>query len=147
MKLTVVCLKHFFATAEPGFGKAALFLSMPRYAEFFEKLLGEKPFAGTLNARVSEKVVEELRSLAENNETGFRLEEKIVGGKKLGGVSCLKARVSKGGEKIAANCLLVFPDKGAHEKSVLEVVAASNLRKRLLLKDGDKMFVEVGWAS
>lgn len=136
--------KVFTANVESGLGKSALFLSMPRYAEFFEKLLGEKVFAGTLNARASEKDAEEIRSLAKNEENkkiGFRLEEQVVGEKKLGGVWALKGKVSNG--KIAVECLLVFPDKSTHDKSVLEIVAAANLRERLLLKDGDKVFVEV----
>ncbi len=115
-------------------GKAAGFLSLPHYAQFFEKILGKKVFAGTLNARASVAEVGKLRSRA---KSAFRLVEKTVGKKKLSGVSCLKATVSAYSQKEKIACLLVFPDKSTHDKSVLEIVAAENLRQRLLLKDGD----------
>jgi len=133
-------LEKISGVVEGGLGKAALFLSLPHYSQYFSHLLGATAFPGTLNARVSQKEAEELASKAKAS-AGFRLEEKTVGDKKLGGVSCIKASVSNG--KMEVECLAVFPDKSTHEKPVLELVAGVNLRQKLLLKDGDEIIVGV----
>lgn len=125
----------FEAVVESGMGKGALFLSMPHYAQAFEKILGRKPFAGTLNARVSVQDAEKI--LGFKNQLGERVEGFSEGGKKLGGLTFLKAEV------FGIGCLLVFPDKTTHEEGVLELVCGESLRKRLLLKDGHKIVVEL----
>lgn len=132
--------KIVYCTVERGMRKAALFLSLSHYSQYFSSLLGANAFPGTLNLKVLKVSQKEAGALASKAKTGvgsFRLEEKTVGEKKLGGVSCLKATVSNG--KTGFACLLVFPDKSTHGKGVLELVAAENLREKLSLKDGSKV--------
>ena len=121
-------------------GKAQLFLSLSHYSKFFSKLLGSMAFPGTLNLRVLPEQADELSKKA-FAEKKLRLEEKIIGEKKLGGVSCLRAKISNGKASVA--CLLVFPDKSTHSKGVLEVVAGENLRQKLVLADGSKVEISL----
>ena len=131
--------KRFEAVVESGMGKGAFFLSKKHYAEEFEKILGRKAFPGTLNARVSPPDAKKILELKEN--FGGRIGGFEEGGKKFGGLAYLNAKISGFG------CLLVFPDKSTHSASVLEIVCAENLRQKLLLKDGDKIIVEVVWGK
>lgn len=127
--------KRFEAVVESGLGKGAFFLSKKRYAGQFKKILGKKAFPGTLNARVSASDSKKILEMRE--KFGGRIEGFEEGGKNFGGLAYLNAKIS------GIDCLVVFPDKSTHDEGVLEIVCGEDLREMLLLKDGDKIVVEI----
>jgi riboflavin kinase len=119
-----------------GFGEGRKFFSLSGYAGSFEKLLGKKPFPGTLNLDVGiggEQIAAEARESAQIAVPGFKL-----AGKKYFGVKCARAKVRGVGG------LLVFPEKNFHPKNIIEFVCSEDLRKKFGLKDGDEVKVEIG---
>lgn len=121
-----------FGEVIQGKGKGKKFLEMKEYSEQILKKLNFKPFAGTLNLRVSEKELKEFLQEREKREIkGFEKE-----GKKFGKVTCYKVKV--GGITAA----IVFPEKSEYEKNVVEVISFVNLKERLKLDIGDKIQIQ-----
>ncbi len=136
-----------------GLGEGKYYVSRPHYLKQFRKLLGFKPFFGTLNLVVSELELKAFLSGQASLEVeGFKTEERSFGkidvfpvlfqGKKLlGKVSSKKRRMpsASGWEKAA----IIVPERTAHPSNEIEVVAASNLRKKFKLKEGSKAEIKL----
>ena len=136
-----------------GLGEGKYYVSRPHYLKQFRKLLGFKPFFGTLNLVVSESELKALLSgQAPLKIAGFKTEERSFGeidvfpvqfqGKKLlGKVSSKKRRMpsASGWEKAA----IIVPERTVHPSNEIEIVAASNLRKKFRLKEGSKAEIKL----
>ncbi|MEM0360464.1 MAG: DUF120 domain-containing protein [Candidatus Diapherotrites archaeon] len=110
-----------------GLEKGCLFLSMPEYLERLERLLGFKPFSGTLNIEVEEQLLQEfLQALKEEKVDSFEKDGKVFG--------CLKVyRISFKG----LNAAIIRPAKTSHPCNIIEIIAPVKLREKFELKDGD----------
>ncbi|MFA5108121.1 MAG: DUF120 domain-containing protein [Candidatus Micrarchaeia archaeon] len=118
-----------------GRGEGQFFLSLEKYAQEFEKLLGHAPFAGTLNVRVLpeyEKLALELRM-----GDGLVVDGFDVGNKKYFQIKCHKAKI------LGEQGVIIFPFLNHHPPEVLEFVCAENMRKKFGLKDGAQIEVEI----
>ena len=118
-----------------GFGEGKKFFSLREYGAGFEKLLGTKPFFGTLNVDIggeNSSVSEEIKEGASLVVFGFE-----SGGKKYFDVKCARARLC------GVDGLLVFPRLNHHPKNILEFVCAQELRKTLGLEDGREVEIEI----
>ncbi|MEM1620082.1 MAG: DUF120 domain-containing protein [Fervidicoccaceae archaeon] len=118
-----------------GLGEGRFYLSRREYSEVLEKILGFKPFPGTLNVRLAGESVWKRAALDVGGRfvPGFEDETRTYGG-----VRVYRARIN--GYEPAG---LVLPERTSHPKSVVELVAPVSLRRVLGLKDGDVVSIEV----
>ena len=104
--------------------------------QFTEKL-GFEPYPGTLNLKLNTdydlKTRSELDAFPAVEVQGFQNE-----GRTFGTVKCYPAIIEN---KIKGALILAL--RGHYDNSVLEVIAPVHLRKRLNLKDGNKVKVEI----
>lgn len=117
-----------------GIGEGKYYLTREGYVRQFGKL-GFKPFPGTLNLRLSEEqaaanlLLRKSRGIVLN---GFKEKERS-----FGDVVCHPALFE--GLKGA----VIVPVRAHYDSTVLELAAPFNLRKKLGVKDGDEVSVEV----
>ena len=118
-----------------GKGEGRKFLTLKQYSEGFEKILGEKPFAGTLNLDVGDKHIERMQKLQKKAPLmvdGFVDEEK-----QYYEVKCMPARIAE------QNGLIIFAKLTHHPPNIVEFVCAKKMRTQLGLNDGDLIEIEI----
>ena len=113
-----------------GVGKGAFFTRLDWVVDQFEKVMGFKPFPGTLNVRISEEDVSELESFFSQKDG-----ELVPDNTEF--CSAWLKKVWVNGMPGA----VVFPsdDVRVHEKAIIEVMAGCHLKERLRLTDGDEV--------
>ncbi|KSW12036.1 hypothetical protein CF15_04455 [Pyrodictium occultum] len=117
----------------PGFGEGGRYVSHPYYSGWFERLLGCRPFPGTLNIEAGV----DWRQLAGECEP-LVIPETIWEGRRLGAVYAWRARVRTREGSVEA--MLIRPLLSRHGPRVLELVACRRLEPLL---PGDRVVVEV----
>ncbi len=134
----------FRGTVFTGLSEGAYYVSLDGYSTGFFKALGFRPFAGTLNLRLSNgAMIDQRRRL--DLMKGIGVPGFSDGKRSYGPVKCFRARI--GGRQPGA---VLAIERTHHDSSVLEVISPVNLRKSLSLKDGDECSVTAylgeGWA-
>jgi riboflavin kinase len=117
-----------------GLGEGHYYMRIPHYMKQFEKVLGVRPYPGTLNVKLdgtSEERAAALREMTGRVVRGFRSETRT-----FGDVKVFPARLN--GTDVA----LIFPAR-SHHRDVVEVISERNLRRSLGLKNGDRVELEV----
>ncbi|MEM3445936.1 MAG: DUF120 domain-containing protein [Candidatus Korarchaeum sp.] len=118
-----------------GMGEGAYYMSRSGYIEGFIRIIGYKPFPGTLNLKLSYedavKVSEWRRKVVPYSIPGFS-----EGGRTFGDVEVYPVVIN--GE---VEALSVFPKRRHYGQDVLELVHEENLREKLKLRDGDMVAV------
>jgi len=118
-----------------GLGEGRYYISLPYYSGMIQKLLGFKPYPGTLNVRLTGDSVWKRRQLNAYRSLyipGFRDEKRVYGGAWL-----FKAKIN--GYEPAG---IVIPERTSHGSEIIELVAPDYLRSVLGLKDGDRVVIE-----
>ena len=113
-----------------GLGEGRYYLSQQEYAEQIERLLGFRPYPGTLNIKLrpgSPRLPPGTGRLI----NGFEKE-----GRAFGDVYCFPASIDN------MECAVIIPRR-THHSDVVEVIAEKRLRDLLGLKDGDALEIEV----
>ncbi len=113
-----------------GIGEGAWYVSQPGYRKQFAEKLGFDPFPGTLNLRLKPEYEDEkrlLETIPHVQIEGFRDGERT-----FGPVVCYKAKIND-----AEDGALISAVRTHYAGDVVEVIAASNLRVKLGLRDGD----------
>ena len=113
-----------------GMYQGGYYISQPGYRDQIVELLGFAPFPGTLNVRLVGDYRESRRALGGWPAVvleGFRVEDRA-----FGGARCYRLLV--GGVVEGA---LIVADRSGYDLSVMEVIAAVDLRERFGLEDGD----------
>ncbi len=122
-----------------GMGEGAYYVTRKGYLKAFEKILGGRPYPGTLNLRItSSKDVELVRRWriscpAAIYIPGFKEEERT-----FGFVVALPIRISD-----YLTCYAIYAERRHYGDEVLEVISDRNLRKELNLEDGDFVPVQL----
>lgn len=119
-------------TVTSGFGKAAYFLGQDFYKSQFKAKCGFIPYPGTLNLTVPEEDLDKINNIKNNCRNVIKSDQGF------GGVRYIKAKLEN-----SVTGAIVFPDKTTHEENYLEFIAKDNLRKKLHLKDGNKVSLEI----
>ena len=115
-----------------GLGEGRYYISRPFYLKQFKKFLGFNPFFGTLNLEVDQaELAGFVSSLPSIEISGFETEERS-----FGKIRAFKVLVE--GKQPAA---IIFPERTAHKKNEVEIIASLNLRKKFGLKEGNKVSV------
>ncbi|QGA80764.1 DUF120 domain-containing protein [Candidatus Nanohalobium constans] len=119
-------------TVTSGMGDGEYYIGKEVYQEAFDETLGFRPFPGTLNLEVEEKTRE---AFEENSET-LEIREIYEDGERLSDVDVTPCKIE------GVECGLLRLEFTDHPKSVAEVVAPIELRKKFNLEDGDKVKLE-----
>jgi riboflavin kinase len=124
-------------TVFTGLGEGAYYISKERYRKQFMEKLGFDPYPGTLNLKLTTdydvKARAELEAYPAIEVEGFVDEDRS-----FGPVKCYPVTIEN--EEKGA---LLLALRSHYDASVLEIIAPVPLRKRLRLKDGQKVKVEV----
>jgi len=113
-----------------GIGEGAWYVSQSGYRRQFLEKLGFNPFPGTLNLRLRREYDDERRllgTLPHIQIDGFR-----DGDRTFGPVTCYRAKIND-----VEDGALISAVRTHYAGDVIELIAPSNLRARLGLKDGD----------
>ena len=115
-----------------GLGEGRYYVSRPFYLKQFKKSLGFRPFFGTLNLEVDQaELAGFVSSMPLVEISGFETDERS-----FGKIRAFKVLVE--GKQPAA---IIFPERTAHKKNEVEVIASLNLRKKFGLKEGSKVSI------
>lgn len=121
-----------------GMGEGAYYINQKGYFTQFKEKLGFSPYPGTLNIRLRRQPDLQIRKVLESNSypgiiiDAFKDEERT-----FGAVKCFKVKI----DNIEGAILLIH--RTHHTDNVLEIISSEFLRKRLSLRDGDKVRVVV----
>jgi riboflavin kinase len=123
-----------------GIGEGAWYVGQSGYRRQFAEKLGFDPFPGTLNLRLRREYEDErrlLETLPHIEIEGFRDGERT-----FGPVICHKAKIND-----AEDGALISAVRTHYAGDVIELIAPSNLRAKLQLKDGDIVKVRITSSS
>jgi riboflavin kinase len=119
-----------------GIGEGAWYVSQPGYRRQFAEKLGFDPFPGTLNLRLTRGYEDErklLETVPHIEIDGFRDGERT-----FGPVICYKAKIND-----AEDGALISAVRTHYAGDVIELIAPSDLRTKLGLKDSDTVKVRI----
>ncbi len=117
-----------------GKGEGEIYVNL--YAREFERILGFRPYPGTLNVKLYPRYVElRVKSL---REIRFLLVRPPRGLERLADVRCYPAAIR------GMAVYLVEPRIPGYDKRVAELIAPVYLREALGLRDGDEAEILVG---
>ncbi len=120
-----------------GLGEGAYYITRNGYRRQFIEKLGFDPYPGTLNLKLTTeydmKTRSELQTYPAIEIEGFRDESRTYGP-----VKCYPTVINN---KVKG--AVIFALRSHYNSSVLEVIAPICLRKKLKVKDGNKVKVEV----
>lgn len=120
---------------QSGLGEGAYYMSLRRYTDQFQGLLGFIPFPGTLNVKLNPGATlqrKRLSGAAWKTAQGFESE-----GRTFGDVKCLPCFFRD------VPCGIIIPGRTHYPEELLEIVSPEGLRKRFSLNDGDEVAIEV----
>jgi riboflavin kinase len=124
-------------TVFTGLGEGAYYILKAPYRKQFIEKLGFDPYPGTLNLKLTTdydlKTRTEIEAYPAIEIQGFKNEDRT-----FGLVKCYPVKINN---KVKG--ALIFALRSHYDRSVLEVIASTYLRKELNLKDGHKVKVEV----
>ena len=115
-----------------GKGEAAKFIELPWVKRQIVEKLGFTPHSGTLNIKLSKEEFEH-RTLLEKAEA---IEILPIKGFSRG--RCFKANLLN-----KLKCAIVIPEIPNYPEDMIEVIASTNLREKLQLRDGDSVEVKI----
>jgi riboflavin kinase len=127
--LKTLCIKGIVFS---GKGEGARFIELPWVKKQITEKLGFAPHSGTLNVKLTEDEVKN-RTLLEKAEA-----IEILPAKGLSRGRCFKANFMDN-----LKCAVVIPEVPNYPRDIVEVIAPTNLRKKLKLRDGDSVEVKI----
>ncbi len=117
-----------------GMGEGGYYICQKGYMDQFDKILGFRPFEGTLNLTIDKEDVGKLdliRSTAGHFVKGFTDQ-----GRTFGDVIVYKAKIRN------IDCAVVVPERSVY-KEVLEIICQFHLRRTLSLTDGSRIDLKI----
>lgn len=117
-----------------GMKDGEYYLSLPRYTKQFKKKLGFKPYPGTLNVVMEDR---DKKPMLERMG-GIMVDGFSIGNRVLGTVKCFPVRINN---KVKG--AVVLPERSHYNSDTIEVVSPYNLRKKLKLRDGSRVNIEL----
>lgn len=123
-----------FGTVVSGLQDGRYYLSLPQYTRQFRKKLGFTPYKGTLNVVMEDRNKKPMLSRMK----GITVDGFSIGNRVLGKVKCFPVLINK---KVRG--ALVLPERSHYSSDTIEIVSQHNLRKKLSLKDGSRVSIEL----
>jgi riboflavin kinase len=124
-----------------GIGEGSYYVTIEGYKKQFREKLGFDPFPGTLNIRLTSTLERRQRRELEYYN-GILIEGFYDEYRTYGGAKCFPAFLND-----TVEGAVVLTKRTLYDDSVLEFIAPINLRKRLNLKDGDKVRLKVYYSE
>ncbi len=121
-------------TVASGLGEGAYYMGQDGYQLQFEKLLGTRPVAGTLNIKLQGP--ELAKRLVLENAKGMEVAGFTDAGRTFGGAKLFRCKIEGIGGAV------VMPLR-THHRDTLEVISRKHLRRALKLQDGARVRVLV----
>ena len=115
-----------------GKGEGAKFIELPWVKKQITEKLGFAPYHGTLNIELTKEEFEK-RALLEKAQA-----IEISPAKGFSRGRCFKANLM---DKL--ECAIVIPEIPNYPENLIEVIAPTNLREKLQLRDGDSVEVKI----
>ncbi|MFH1721986.1 MAG: DUF120 domain-containing protein [Candidatus Altiarchaeota archaeon] len=122
-------LKKFEGVLVSGLGEGAYYVN--EYSHLLEEKLGYTPYPGTLNVSLEEEP-ENLESFVSEAIPPFEKHHRTFGELKIIPVN-IKVKEDQ------ASCHWIIPERTHHHPNEAEIIHEKNLRKKLKLKEGDKI--------
>ncbi|MFC1691038.1 DUF120 domain-containing protein [Nanoarchaeota archaeon] len=121
------CLK---GKIQNGLGEGGYYIS--KYKTRIKKDLGITPFHGTLNIKTNSAEIKKFLIDQEKiTIPSFKTKDRTYGR-----IDCHKVILNK-----TINCFLIIPERTNHPADVIEVIAESNLRNKLKLKENNEVML------
>jgi riboflavin kinase len=118
-------------------GEGAYYMSLKGYTKQFKEKIGYIPFPGTLNISLTKneyiEAVDQFDAL-----DGILIKGFSDGKRTYGWVKCFKAKLNK-----SADCELIRLERTVHDKTIIELISNTNLRKSVKLSDGSKVTIRI----
>jgi riboflavin kinase len=127
--MKAICLKGWVFS---GMGEGEKYVGLAWVKEQIEQKLGFAPYAGTLNIRLDDESKLKKNLLIKGSSFEMVPSAGHCGGR-------LYKAILNGGAEAA----VVVPEVPDYPENVVEVVSSENLRKKLMLKDGDAVDVRI----
>ena len=118
-----------------GLSDGKYYMSLSEYREQFEKKLGFKPYSGTLNIRLDmedRNIKERIKKM-----DGILIEGFVKNNRVYGSLKCFKCMIN------GIEGSIIIPERSHYGSEILELISPFKLRKKLNLKNGSKIDVEV----
>jgi len=122
-----------------GLGEGAYYVSQEGYRQQVREKIGFEPYPGTLNIKLRTKADLEKREQLERMP-GVEIQSFKTKDRSFGKARCYPVLIND--EEEGA---VIIAERTGYDRSVMEVMAPVNLRKRLGLKDGD--IVRISFSS
>jgi riboflavin kinase len=124
-------------TLVSGMGEGAYYMSLKGYTKQFKTKIGYIPFPGTFNVKLGKKEYTEAIRQFEGME-GIHIDGYSDGKRTYGWVKCFKAKLNS-----SFDCELIRLERSHHDKSTIELISKSNLRKTAKLSNGSKVTITI----
>jgi len=121
----------FKGTVFSSNGEGQKFIGLPWVKRQIQEKLGFTPYSGTLNIRLTKESVRQKKLLKKAEKFAISPEKGYCTG------TLIKALMD------GLKCGIVLPQVPSYPQDVLEVIAAWNLRERLIIEDGSEVCVTV----
>lgn len=123
-------IKTLTATVVSGLKEGHYYMSLPKYKTQFKTKLKFEPYEGTLNLRIDPSLLQPfLADIPPIKIKGFMTKQRS-----FGAITCYKVKISN------INAAMIFPERSKH-RGIIEIIAPVHLRKKLKLKEGDKITI------
>ena len=120
-----------------GLGEGAYYISLSGYKKQFISKLGYEPYPGTLNLKLSSNLHKQFIENLSNME-GVIIEGFTDKKRTYGNVICYPSMIDS---NIQGSVILI--ERTHHDSSGVELISPTFLRKKLKLKDGDEVKVNI----
>jgi riboflavin kinase len=147
-----------------GMGEGAYYMSLEGYKKQFRDKLGYEPFPGTLNVKIEDKFYMNSRKDLINHPSihvqGFKNADRTFGwvrcypativkdtsisqSPQLSSPDQVKEFISNSNQGVITNVHVLLLERTHHDNSMLEVIAACNLKETTNLKNGDSVLISI----
>jgi len=128
-------------TLVSGMGEGAYYMSLKGYTKQFKKKIGFIPFPGTLNVSLTRnEYIEAVRQF--DALDGVLINGFSDGKRTYGWVKCFKAKLNK-----STDCQLIRLERTLHNKTIIELISKSHIKKVAKLSDGSKVTIRISIIS
>ena len=116
-----------------GLKDGKYYLNLNEYKKNIKNKLDFIPFPGTLNIMLDEEESKErLQRMNGIKIEGFKKNDRM-----FGSIKCFKCRLND------VDASIIIPERSHYGSNILEIISQFELRKKLNLKNGDEVIVEV----
>jgi len=115
-----------------GTGEGSKYISLPWVKQQIREKLGFDPYVGTLNIKLTEDSVKHKKTILRKSSLEI-----------LPAAGFCRGKLFEARHASNAIVAVIVPEIPEYPEDVLEIISPENLRKKLQLRDGDTIEVEI----